>query len=420
LAASEVVITGAGVVSPIGVGVEAYADSLQRQASGVRRIDLFDPCALPADFAGQVPDFDAKGFVQKRKSLKVMNRDIQLAYAAAKLAVGHANVEAGKSVDPDRLGVVFGADMLYSELADLWPAMTGCIEDGKYIHDRWADAAMSDLNPLWMLKYLPNMLACHIGISQDARGPNNTITLGEVSSLLALGEAMRVIGRGAADVMIAGGGSSRIHPTPLLTRRVNLSLRRDNPAAACRPFDAQRDGQVHGEGAAAIILERREHAEARGAKIMARLIACHSRMEPKLPDAPSSGSAIRAALTAALDSAGISAAEVGHVNAHGVSIVDQDRVEAAAIRDVLGEVPVTAPKSFFGNSGAGCGAVELVASLIALEEGKIPVTLNYETPDPQCPVNVVHGEPMPSDKRTAVALNFATTGQAVAAVLVGP
>ena len=416
----EVVITGVGVVSPIGIGREAFAASLAAGRSGVRRLDLFVDSDLPAPIGAEVRDFDPKLYVRPRKSLKVMSRDIQFGFAAADLACADAKLR-DHPLDPDRLGVVFGADLMPCELEELIPAFRGCLVEGKFDFARWGPSAMTDLFPLWMLKYLPNMPACHIGIAQDARGPNNSLTHGDVSSLSAVAEAMRVIERGQADVMIAGGAGSRIHPVLLVGRGgYDPACRHEDPAAACRPFDARRHGIVCGEGAGAFILESRRYAAARGAPILARILGYAARFEPSRNGRPLRGSAIRAAIAGALRDARLTAADIGHVNANGLSTIHDDRIEAQAIREVLGEVPVTAPKSYFGNLGAGSGAVEMAASLLAIEHGLVPPTLNYEHPDPECPVNVICGRPLATDRRTALVLNHSRQGQSVAVVLAAP
>jgi 3-oxoacyl-[acyl-carrier-protein] synthase II len=332
-----------------------------------------------------------------------------------------ASQQAGMStsvVSPDRFGVVFGADMPQVEPDELEAAFRAAISDGTFDHGRWDERAISEMYPLWMLKYLPNMPACHIAIAQDARGPNNTIVLSDVSSLLAMAEGMRAIQRGLTDVMIVGGTGSRIHPLNWCFRdQVLHSPRHENPHAVSRPFDAQRDGMVYGEGAAAFIIESQRHAEARGAKILARILGFASAFETCTPGEPFEGHAIRTVIEQSLRAAGLEARDVGHVNAHGLSTLHHDRAEARAIRDTLGDVPVTALKSFFGNLAGGAGAVELIGSLIAFETGKVPFTLNYEQSDPDCPVNVVHGAPQPEARKTAVVLNHTSMGQAVALVL---
>jgi 3-oxoacyl-[acyl-carrier-protein] synthase II len=198
-----------------------------------------------------------------------------------------------------------------------------------------------------------------------------------------------------------------------------MSRRSSEPEAACRPFDADRDGMVLGEGSAAFVLESRRAAEARGATPIARLVACAGTFAPQQCPAGLAG-AIRRAIADALEAAHLKPADVGHINAHGMSTTEDDQIEAQAIRDVLGDVPVTAPKSYFGNLGAGGGAVEMMASVLALKHGLVPPTLNYERPDPACPVRVIHGEPMPANRPVAMLLNHSLAGQAVAAILAAP
>jgi 3-oxoacyl-[acyl-carrier-protein] synthase II len=415
----DIVMTGVGVVSPIGIGRGPFWNSLAAGRSGIRLVDLFDSSSLRVRFGGQIPDFDAKQYVRPRKSLKVMRREIQLGFAAADLAMSDAGIATG-SIEPERFGVVYGSDMIYADLEDLAETYRRSNRDGQFDFQLWSEAIHEELHPLWLLKHLPNMAASHIAIAYDARGPNNSIVLGDVSSLLALAEAADVIRRGWADVMLAGGTGCRLHPTALVARGdALLSHRADDEQAACRPFDLDRDGLVNGEGAGAIVLESREHAERRGAKILGEVVAVAARCESRARRDGLTGSSLRQAIRGVLAATGWTAAEVGHVNAHGVSTVEMDRVEAQAVAAELGDVPVTAAKSSFGHLGAGGGVVELAASILGLEQGLVPPTLNYATPDPECPVNVVHGTPLAGRPKTAVKLNFCSTGQAVAVAIRG-
>ncbi len=413
----QIVITGIGVVSPIGIGSDAFWASLREHRGGVRDLALFEGPGLPITIGADVADFDPKRFVRPRKSLKVMSRDIQMAFAAADLACEQAGHHAVPFA-PERMGVLFGSETIPCDLDELAGAFWSCMTGGKFDFHRWGEKALPEMYPLWMLKYLPNMPACHIAIAQDARGPNNSIVLGDVSSLLAVTEAARVIERGQADVIVAGGASSRIN-LALWVRSGVFGYTRccEDPASASRPFDSLRDGMVAGEGAAAFTLETQRHAETRGAAILGRVLGFASAFEPNRHGRPLVGTAIRVAITRALDHAGLTPDEVGHVNAHGASTRDDDRIEAQAIRATLGDVPVFAPKSYFGNLGPGGGAVEMVASILALHHEMIPPTLNYEHPDSECPVCVVSGECVPSRRPTALLLNHTPQGQAAAVVL---
>jgi 3-oxoacyl-[acyl-carrier-protein] synthase II len=416
---TEVVLTGLGLVSPIGVGREDVWAALSAGRSGVARFEPALPQALPVKIAAQVRGFDPKAYVANRKSLKVMSRDAQLGVAAAALARRDAGLAPG-GVDPGRFGIVFGADTIYAPIEESASGYRTCIVDGRFDFNLWGTKAMAASYPLGFLRVLPNMIASHISIAQDARGPNNTIHEGEVSSLLAIREAADVIRRGAADVMLAGGASSQMHPSDWARRAVTgiLSPRQDEPAAVVRPFDLARDGQVWGEGAAVFVLESRRHAEARGARIAARLLACAATCEP-VTDGTPQGRGLRRAISLALEMARISSRELSHVNAHGLSTVRDDALEARAIRDTLGSVPVTAPKSYFGNLGAAGAAMELAVSALALEKGSVPPTLNYERPDPDCPIEVIHGAALSCPANPALAVTWMAAGQAAAVVLGG-
>ena len=417
----KIVITGLGVVSPIGVGKTPFWESLSAGQSGVSASPLLSESGMPICAGGHVKDFDAKLYVRPRKSLKVMCHEIQMAVAAAAMAVEDAGLTP-QSADPDRCGIVFGSELFYGEIEEIRDIYRQCHTDGQFHFERWGERMGTDLFPLFMLKYLPNMAACHIGIAQDARGPNNTIALGEASSLLALIEAIRVIERGHADVMLVGGTGNRLNLTPMLYRGdSNCSHRSNDPAAASRPFDADRDGLVNGEGSAVFVLEQEEHAARRGASVFARVLGGGCGYERVDGAGPRTGAAIRTSILRALGDTQLKPIDIGHVNAHGLSTIEDDILEAQAIRDCLGDVPVTAPKSFFGSLGAGGGAVEMAVSVLGFEHGVIPPTLNYETPDPRCPVQVVHGKPAEMrDPRTALLLNQSGTGQAAAVVIAAP
>src|SRR3569623_1424454 len=279
--AREVVITGLGIGSPIGIGRNAVWNSLCAGQSGVRRLTAFDTQNSSLPYGAEVLDFDPKEYVKPRKSLKVMSRDIQFGVTAADLAKADAGL-TDAMLEPERFGVVFGADLMHGQLEDVLNAFRNCAIEGKFDFQRWGEQAMAEIFPLWILKYLPNKPACHIAIAHDARGPNNSHSLGEASSLISISEAFRVIERGGADVMIAGGASSRIHPTLWVrSSLLPVSRREGDPATISRPFDAGRDGFVNGEGAAAFILESREHAVARGAKVRARILGYGNSFEPR-------------------------------------------------------------------------------------------------------------------------------------------
>ncbi|MEX2026824.1 MAG: beta-ketoacyl synthase N-terminal-like domain-containing protein, partial [Pirellulaceae bacterium] len=272
------------------------------------------------------------------------------------------------------------------------------------------------------LKYLPNLPAAHIAIFNDLHGPNNSLTIREASANQAIAEAYCTIERGHADVMIAGATGTRVHPGRTLHVVLQEQIAEDcqDPATMSRPFDKNRTGQVIGEGAAAIILEESSHAEKRGAKILGEVIGYGSSSVSNIRGIGDLYQTARNALTQALRTSKLSPDGVGHVNAHGLATLHSDREEARAIRDVFDgrktPVPVVAPKSYFGNLGAAGGAVELIASVLSLNQGRLFRTLNYETPDPACPINVVAKDGEPAGD-SFINLNLTPQGQGSAIVV---
>lgn len=413
----EVVITGVGVVSPIGVGKDDFWTSIMEGRSGVgTHPELNDDYDTPFQLASGVNDFDAKLYVKPRKSLKVMCRQIQLGVAAANLAVQDAQL-VREGMRAERIGTVYGSELFYGDPREMEPTYRSLIEEGFFDSTGWADQAARNCNPLAMLKYLPNMAASHIAIAHDARGPCNSIIHQDVSSLLAVIEGIDLIRRGWVDTMVTGGTGSRMAVAGLAYHGLRtLSKRTDAPQSTPRPFDADRDGYVLGEGAGSMILENRAVAEARGAAIYARVAGYDrgfwmSKREPV-------SAAIARCISKALKKAGIEARHVGHYNADGTAVPEADIEEAKAILEVLGDVPVTAPKSYYGCLGGGGGAIETIASVVGLEQGVVPRSLNFETPDPACPVNVVTTNDHRPDHQSAVCINISPVGQIAVLVLV--
>ncbi len=420
------VLTGVGVVTPLGLDANSFWDSLRQGRSGIHAIQTFDPSGLPVRFAGEIANFDARQFIGKeeRKSLRVMARTIQLAVAAAQRALDDSGVDK-KQLDRTRFGVEFGSGLIATELQELGDAArnSGNCQPGSVDLLKWGEQGLPAIPPLWMLKYLPNMLASHVSILHDAQGPNNTITENDVASLLAMGEAYRILTRDQADFFLVGGAESKINPLSMARQCLfePLSRQNDQPEKACRPFDRRRNGIVLGEGAAVLVLEELEHARRRGARIYAEVVGFGAAFDPAdRRTGQRSGAGLARAIRAALNDAGIGPEEIDHVNAHGMSTQDTDAWEARGIQQVFGSgrepVPVFAPKSYFGNLGAGGGTIELAASTLGLHHGLVPVTLNYEEPDPECPVTVVAGTPRPTHKPYFVKVSLTQMGQCAALV----
>ncbi|MDR2438001.1 MAG: beta-ketoacyl-[acyl-carrier-protein] synthase family protein [Planctomycetaceae bacterium] len=417
----EVVLTGLGVLSPVGLDKESFGQALLEAQSGIGFLNIQTSNHALRPMGSEVPDFHAKDFVKPRKNIKVMSRDIQLAFVSA----CHASTDAGlvtegnsRTVDPERLGVIFGSDLIGAEVDMLLDAFRSGIHNGQYNFDQWGTDAMNEVFPLWMLKFLPNMPACQISIGHDARGPSNSITLCRGSSLAAIIEAVRTIKRGAADVMIAGGCGNRINQDfQTRIKSYFVAPRQQDPNRVPRPFDIDRCGSILGEGSGAFVLERREFAEARGAKIYATIRGFAEVNEPNLHKTRPTGNAIRNSIRFALQRASLTPNDIGFVNADGIGTEYDDRIEAEAIQDVLGNVPVTSNKGNFGDLGSGTGAVELVSTILSLQDGRIPPTRNHEKTAPDCPINVVHGKPATFSSSFVLKLNQTRMGRSFALIL---
>ncbi len=419
-------ITGVGVICPLGNNPVELQSALQAGKSGVGPIESLPAGALPIRngaeaqaFTGSIDDYGPleKGLQRAiRKGQKVMCREIEMGVAAAQLALSDAALDEN-SRDRDRTGVVYGSDYIMTLPEEFAAGIQRCIDaEGRFDFSRWAELGLPQVNPLWLLKYLPNMPASHIAIYNDLRGPNNSLTLREASPCAALAEAYSTISRGHADVLVVGSTGSRVHPFRALHASMQepLAPDRDDPTAMSRPFDADREGAVLGEGAAAMILETREHATARGAKILGEVVGYGSSTVASQADPRHLQRALANVMRSAI--AGTSPQEIGHINAHGVGTREGDAQEAAAIGEVFGDPqaapPVVAPKSYFGNLGAGGGMVEVVASLLSLESGQLFDPLNYDAPDPECPVRMADAKTPAGDQ--FVSTNVTPQGQATA------
>jgi 3-oxoacyl-[acyl-carrier-protein] synthase II len=379
MAARRVVITGLGPVSPIGIGFAAFRASLLSERSGVHELRLFDASALPVRFGGEIEEFDAREFVDKkdRKQLKLMVRTIQLAVAAARLASMDAGLTPG-AVDPERLGVILGTGIIPGDLNDLGPAAYASLsEEGMGIDlARWGREGLDLIPPMWMLNHVPNMPACHIAILHDARGPTNTIVQHDAAALMALIEAWRILQRGAADVLFAGGTDTRTNQSSIVRGLLygRLSRRNDDPAGACRPYGTTRDGQVMGEGAGVLVLEEREHALRRGARIYGELLGAGLAFDRF------GNEGFHRAITAALGEARVAPESIDHLNTAAGGAAD-DCSEAQVLAHQFPGIPVLAPKGYFGNLGHAASAVELMASLAEPGDPRVPASYNAQYTD---------------------------------------
>jgi 3-oxoacyl-[acyl-carrier-protein] synthase II len=413
------VITGLGLLTSAGSTPESFWQSLVNGRSGIRAISTFDISGLPVRIGGEIADFDAKKYIvdkTARKSLRVMARTIQLAVAAAQLALDNGKVDKSK-LDPTRFGVEFGAGLIASELPELAEAsrLSANCQPGNVDLEKWGTEGVEAIPPLWMLKYLPNMPASHVSMLHGAQGPNNSITEHDVAGLLALGEAFRILKRDQADLFVVGAAESRINPLSMTRQCLfePLSRRNEEPEKACRPFEKHRDGFVVGEGAGVFVMEELDHATKRGARILAEVVGFGAAFDRK-----KDGTGLARAIHAALRDAGVGPDDIDHVNAHGLSARASDIWEAKGLHAVFGKrVPVFAPKSYVGHLSAAGGTVELAASILGFGPGLVPATLNYDEADPECSVSVIAGAPRPMTKPFVVKVSFTPMGQCAAAVL---
>jgi 3-oxoacyl-[acyl-carrier-protein] synthase II len=425
----RVVITGIGVVSPIGIGAQSFWESLCAGQVGVRRIAQFDPSGFACQLAGEAPGYKISDYVPKsyRKATKVMARDIELAVIAADDAFKDAGIQSkayteSPAIDGKRFGCNIGAGLISAELNELTAAMHTARDANKLDLDKWGREGMGQLTPLWLLKYLPNMLACHVTIIHGLMGPSNTITCAEASSHLAIGEAFRTLQRGKADLAICGGAESRINPMGLIRQallgRLNES-HNDSPGDAVRPFDADAKGTVFGEGGGLLILEELEHAKARGAKIYAELVGFAASQDThKVTEPDPSGHSYGKAIENAIRDGRLNVDDVDLLVPHGLGIASSDRAELKGLRQTFGDrlsrVAMSPIKAQIGCLGAGCGA-DAAAAVLALHGGKIPPAVNTNEPLDGQKLNV---SPETRDAKLSVAVSsvYSLGGQNAALV----
>jgi 3-oxoacyl-[acyl-carrier-protein] synthase II len=428
---TNVVITGLGIVSPLGIGLDSFREGLRSGRSGIAPITLLPYSAAPGGIGAEVKELTdetakSKWLKSQRKNLKVMSRDIQLGLLAAILGIEHAGLQT-EELNHERFGVEFGSNQMYSPPEVLQDAAVAAADaQGNLDYHKWGGTGLAAMEPLWLLKYLPNMPSCHISIYADARGASNSLTMNEASGNASIGEALRVMRRGQADIMVTGATGTRTACVKAIHARLSDELAdypNEPPETWSRPFDATRRGQVLGEGSAALVLETAEHAAARGATVYGQILGTGSSCVLDKAGRPDYRQAFVNAAKAAFRDAQVRPDDIGHINAMGLSTVRCDAEEAAAIHELFGtradQIPVTAFKSQLGNSGAGSGPLEIIASLIGLQEGVVFPTLNYHTPDPACRLNIVHGSPAAVSSKLFLKLSVTDMGQATALIASG-
>lgn len=398
----RVVVTGLGVVSPIGTGHQAFWDGLAAGRSGVGRVTRFDPAGYATQIAAEVRDFDASAYMD-RKEARRNDRFVQFAYAAARMAMEHARF-AITPANAGRTGVLIGSGI---GGAATWE------EQHRTLLERGPDR----VSPFFVPMIIVNMASGVTAILLGAKGPSSCVVTACATGGNAIGDAARLIERGDADVMLAGGAEAAVTPLAMagFCSMKAMSTRNDEPERACRPFDARRDGFVMGEGAGVVALEALEHAEARGAPVLAELIGYGVTTDAfhiTQPD-PEGDGAFRS-MTAAIADAGIEPEAIDYINAHGTSTPYNDRLETLAIKRVFGDharrLAVSSTKSMTGHLLGAAGGVEFVACVLALRHQMIPPTINYEVPDHECDLDYVPNAPRPARLRTVMSNAFGFGG----------
>jgi 3-oxoacyl-[acyl-carrier-protein] synthase II len=433
---ARVVITGFGQITPLGLTAGDTWASLCAGRIGIDIITAFDPVGFNCKLAGQVPDYNIRDYVPKthRKATKLMSRDIELAVIAANEAFIHAGLVTkgidpeNINIDPERVAINLGAGLISCDLVELAPAVAVSATDGEFDIHKWGIDGLNMVTPLWLLKYLPNMLACHVGIIHDIQGPSNTLTCAEAAGHLAITEAAQVIARGDSDIALAGGAEAKVNPIVMirqcLLKRATIE-NNDDPATACRPFDAEAKGSVFGEAAGVVILEELQHAERRDAKIYAEVVGLgqSNSINPVYEHIEPDGKGIRIAIENAMAEAQIQPDDLDLIIPHGTGIPADDLAEAKAIQAALGDaaakIPVWPIKSMMSNTGAASGAVDVIAALCAMRDGKIPAAKNCERKAAGCNLNIVN-QPQEKNIRFALSCSYTYGGQTAAVVLKAP
>jgi 3-oxoacyl-[acyl-carrier-protein] synthase II len=421
----RVVITGMGVVCPLGNDVPTMWDGLMTGKSGMDYTTLFDASTFPTQFSAEVKNYDLSRFVKNVALHSKGNRGSQFVVGAAAQACRQAGIDIetdtpADGVDRRRMGIYLGAgegsvnnDAFFSALVDGWQADKNSMD-----WSRWVKTASSKMDAAQELEQETCMPAAHIAILTGARGVSRSCLTACAASTQAVGEAMMLVRHGKADVIIAGGAHSMIHPLGItgFNRLTALSTRNDSPQTASRPFSASRDGFVLGEGGAAVILESLESAKKRGAKILAEVIGFGSSSDAfRVTDMHEDARGAVQALQSAIRDAGLTINDIDYISTHGTSTSENDSIETKAIKTVFGprahQIPCSSPKSQFGHLIGATGCAELITCIMAILENTLPPTMNLNDPDPALDLDYVPNKPRKAKIDTAINESFGFGGQ---------
>ena len=421
----RVVITGMGIVCPLGNDVETVWREMLAGKSGMAKTTVFDASTFPSTFGAEVKDYDFTKYTKHPNLHKHSNRGSGFAIGAAVQACKQAAIhietdEPADAIDRSRLGIYLGAgegstdnDVFFDSLVQAWDT-----DKNEMGWQRWAEVAFSRMRAMHELEQEPNMPAAHIAMLTAARGPTRSCLTACAASTQAVGEATMIIRRGNADVMIAGGAHSMIHPLGVtgFNRLTALSTRNDSPETASRPFSASRDGFILGEGAAILILESLSSARKRGVQILAEVMGYGSSSDAfRVTDMHEQGRGAIQAITWALADAGISYKDVDYINTHGTSTIENDSIETKAIKAVFKEkaksIPASSVKSMLGHLIGAAGAAELITCVLAIRDNIVPPTTNLHDPDHELDLDYVPNESRKMQVDIAVNESFGFGGQ---------
>jgi 3-oxoacyl-(acyl-carrier-protein) synthase len=422
------VITGVGIVTPLGIGKEENWQHLIAGRTGIEKVDRLTAKGISTVIGGEVKNFKASDFIKDRKTIKLSLHNVHLAIVAAQLAVKDAGVQVEK-VNPAMFGCFIGSGGGGYEDGPGFPDLAEPLlkswseEKGKFDPVKFGTNGIAGIYPLFLLKTLPNNAFYYISLTYNIQGENDNIIASFTGGSQAIGDAARAIRRGTTDIAIAGGYDSLLLPATLFSfDTLKLLTQNPKPKEACRPFDAQRDGMVLSEGAGMVVIEELSHAQKRGAPIYAEVLGYgNSSSAHHLYHPCPVGSGISIALKKSLRDAEIEASAIDYINADGIATVASDRAETRAIKKVCGthahRIPVSSTKSMMGHLGTAAGAVELIISALALQENMIPPTINYETPDPECDLDYVPNQARATQLHTALSINQGLGGQCTCLVI---
>lgn len=405
----RVVVTGLGLITPLGTGIQKTWEGICKGASGIDRITTFDTSEFPVQIAGEVKDFNPEDFIE-RKEIKKMDVFIQYALSAGSMAIEDAGLKITEE-NADRVGVIVGAGI-------------GGIHTIERYHSVLLENGQRRISPFFIPMLITNLAAGQISMRFGARGPNSCVTTACAAGTHAIGDSFKIIQRGDADAMIAGGSESAITPLTIagFANMKALSSRNDTPQKASRPFDVERDGFVIAEGAGIVVLEELEVALARRAKIYAEVTGYGMTADAYHMTAPDpEGRGVVNCMRVALRDAGIAPEAVNYINAHGTSTPYNDKHETNAIKHVFGEhvhqLAVSSTKSMTGHLLGAAGGVEAAFCALALSEGIIPPTINYEHPDPECDLDYVPNHARHIDLENVISNSFGFGGTNACIVL---